>query len=206
MRPFPAEQIVHRTGKCRGCYKQYEKERRRRRGSSTARGLGHQHQQLREQVLREARYCWICGGPGTPDDPLTADHVIPRAAGGTTRRSNLRAAHSSCNARRRAGGGGIASKGHSADPATCFPREKLANRVGAHQTEKRTCPRCGEALEPRRIGRPRIYCPPLHAQEARGHRRVRGAPLAQRAQEVGGAEAALPRGAEAVPRDDQREP
>lgn len=61
------------------------------------------HRRLRAQVLAEERLCWICGGPGTPDDPLTLDHVIARANGGTHVRPNGRAAHRSCNSARGAG-------------------------------------------------------------------------------------------------------
>lgn len=71
------------------------REGRKRRESTTQRGLGYTHQKLREQVLREEPYCWICGKRGTAADPLVADHVIPRSKGGTTTQSNLRAAHSS---------------------------------------------------------------------------------------------------------------
>ena len=60
---------------------------------------GWQHQQARAQVLAEEWLCWRCGKPGTLADPLTADHVIPRAHGGADARHNMRAAHSSCNKR-----------------------------------------------------------------------------------------------------------
>ena len=61
---------------------------------------GRQHRRVRAQVLAEENTCWICGGEGTEDDPLTLDHVIPRAVGGPTTRENGRAAHASCNYRR----------------------------------------------------------------------------------------------------------
>lgn len=63
----------------------------------------HEYLRNREQVLAEEKVCWICGLPGTPDDPLTADHVIPRVRGGTHARSNLRAGHRSCNSAKGAG-------------------------------------------------------------------------------------------------------
>lgn len=55
------------------------------------------HNRLRAQVLAEERVCWICRKPGTPDDPLTLDHVLSRARGGQHTRANGRAAHLSCN-------------------------------------------------------------------------------------------------------------
>lgn len=43
--------------------------------------------------------CHLCGGPGAD----SADHLIPRSAGGTDTLDNLRPAHLSCNQRRGAG-------------------------------------------------------------------------------------------------------
>jgi 5-methylcytosine-specific restriction endonuclease McrA len=117
-----------RRDRCPTCEKEYYRERRKRRGSTTARGLGHQHEQLRERVLAEESRCWLCGEPARPDDPLVADHVVPRAAGGETTRSNLRAAHGSCNSRRGAGGGqGTRRDERPTDPATRFSRRTLVN-------------------------------------------------------------------------------
>ncbi|HCD1553239.1 TPA: HNH endonuclease [Corynebacterium striatum] len=40
--------------------------------------------------------CHLCGREGA----TTADHIIPRALGGTDELSNLRPAHASCNSKR----------------------------------------------------------------------------------------------------------
>ena len=93
-------------GRCRDCLRKYEREKRRRRGSTTQRGLGAEHQRLAKQVLSEEKACWLCGEPAHPDDRLEVDHVVPRAKGGATVRSNLRAAHASCNRGRGSRGGG----------------------------------------------------------------------------------------------------
>lgn len=62
-----------------------------RRGNPTQRGLGHQH---RAQVAALKR-AWVaehgalptacprCGRPITPTNPLTGEHSLPRAQGGT---------------------------------------------------------------------------------------------------------------------------
>ena len=68
--------------------------------TTTQRGLGHAYRKVAAQVLAQEHTCWLCGMPPTATDPLTVDHVIPRAKGGTHQRSNLRAAHSSCNSKR----------------------------------------------------------------------------------------------------------
>jgi 5-methylcytosine-specific restriction endonuclease McrA len=78
----------------------------RRRGTTTARGLGWEHQQAAATVLANATHCWWCGQPPRPDDPLTADHLVPRARGGRSTEDNLVAAHRSCNSRRGKGGRG----------------------------------------------------------------------------------------------------
>jgi 5-methylcytosine-specific restriction endonuclease McrA len=94
----------YKDGRCRECDRAYYRKRRKQRGSTTQRGLGHQHQQLAKQVLSEEKVCWCCGQPARPSDPLEVDHVIPRSEGGKTVRENLRAAHRSCN---RSRGGGV---------------------------------------------------------------------------------------------------
>ena len=56
-----------------------------------------EHDRMRVVVLSEETTCWRCGEPAREDDPLTLDHVVPRAQGGETTRDNCRAAHASCN-------------------------------------------------------------------------------------------------------------
>jgi 5-methylcytosine-specific restriction endonuclease McrA len=60
---------------------------------------GHAHAVAANAAVANALACWRCGKPGTPDDPLTGDHVIARAHGGTDDPSNYRASHRSCNSR-----------------------------------------------------------------------------------------------------------
>lgn len=74
--------------------------RRRDPRTTTARGYGASYQAFRKRVLAEEDCCWLCGAPGTEDDPLQADHVVPLSMGGRRTRDNLRAAHRSCNVRR----------------------------------------------------------------------------------------------------------
>jgi 5-methylcytosine-specific restriction endonuclease McrA len=65
--------------------------------NTTQRGLGAAHRARAQAVLATAQVCAICGRPPTKQDPLTADHTIPRSQGGGD--SPLRAAHRSCNSR-----------------------------------------------------------------------------------------------------------
>ena len=79
--------------------------RARPRPSSHQRGLGAQHQRIRQIVLAEETYCWRCGKPvdkrlpGTHPHGPTADHIHDRADGGANHRANYRLAHRQCNSR-----------------------------------------------------------------------------------------------------------
>lgn len=55
------------------------------------------HNRLRRIVLAEEKVCALCGLLGTPEDPLTLEHVVPRSRGGQHTRVNGHAAHLSCN-------------------------------------------------------------------------------------------------------------
>lgn len=61
---------------------------------------GREHRQVRAMVLATATRCAICLLPPFPDDPLTFDHIVPRAAGGATSLDNAQAVHRSCNSRK----------------------------------------------------------------------------------------------------------
>jgi 5-methylcytosine-specific restriction endonuclease McrA len=84
-------------------------ERAEQRKRYKAQRYSRQYRNLRKQVLAEEALCHLCGLPPTPNDPLTVDHLN----GSSNERSNLRAAHSSCNSRRaarEAEGGGLVAK------------------------------------------------------------------------------------------------
>lgn len=54
-----------------------------RRGSSTQRGLGSAHRRQAAAQIAAVPYCERCGHQGSPDNPLTAEHGLPRARGGS---------------------------------------------------------------------------------------------------------------------------
>lgn len=60
---------------------------------------GHAHARAAKQTLAEETTCWLCGLPGTPEDPLVAGHVLARALGGADSRENYHAVHQSHNQR-----------------------------------------------------------------------------------------------------------
>lgn len=73
-----------------------------RPGSTTAKGLGWEHQQARAAAIRTMRNgepCPYCGLPMTSNQPLDFDHYPPRAIAGNHKQRRL--THRGCN--RRAG-------------------------------------------------------------------------------------------------------
>ena len=79
----------------------------RQRKTTTQRGLGHAHQQIRKRLLakhRDGSDCWWCGEPMFKDPaanfdghPLAADHDVARVNGGI---KASRLLHLTCNSQR----------------------------------------------------------------------------------------------------------
>lgn len=77
-------------------YVKRDRERQRQRGSPTQRGMDYQYQRARLRVLNRDGYrCHWCGGQAS-----TADHLVPRAHGGSSDDGNLVAACLTCNSSR----------------------------------------------------------------------------------------------------------
>lgn len=91
-------ELTTNGSRCEDC--QQERTARinaRPKPNTTKRGLGQAHRARALAVVAAAQVCGMCGRPPTKDDPLTADHTVPRSQGGGD--SPLRAAHRSCNSR-----------------------------------------------------------------------------------------------------------
>lgn len=81
------------------CARHARTSSRNHRGvSRQARGLGAEHDRLRPLVLERDGYRCRLRLPGCTLTATTADHVVPRSAGGATTMVNLRAACGHCNA------------------------------------------------------------------------------------------------------------
>lgn len=85
-------QIIPRGSYCSRCQRGVEQ----RRGTATQRMGSGWNQISRRIISRDNGICHICGLPGAD----TADHLVPRAKGGTNHPSNLAAAHRACNSRK----------------------------------------------------------------------------------------------------------
>jgi 5-methylcytosine-specific restriction endonuclease McrA len=62
-----------------------------------ARPRSRAYNELARAIVANATHCGICGEPPRASDEFVCDHVIPRAHGGPSVASNLRAVHRSCN-------------------------------------------------------------------------------------------------------------
>lgn len=67
-----------------------------------------QRKRHRQAIARSRPACWICGNPVDYSlkwpDPMcfVVDHVLPLAKGGSDDISNKKAAHNTCNSKKRA--------------------------------------------------------------------------------------------------------
>lgn len=67
------------------------------RKSRQARGYGRAHELMRAQVLREEPLCRACLAAGRVGATEIADHIIPKAEGGTDDRSNYQGLCTPCS-------------------------------------------------------------------------------------------------------------
>lgn len=68
-----------------------------KRESRQARGYGRAHDLMRAQVLREEPLCRICTEAGRITPTTIADHVVPKAEGGTDDRGNYQGLCTPCH-------------------------------------------------------------------------------------------------------------
>jgi 5-methylcytosine-specific restriction enzyme A len=73
-------------------------ERHQQGRTAHARGYGAPWRRFRDQVLAEEPCCRPCLAQGRTTPSTMVDHIIPKAAGGTDARSNLRGICRACHA------------------------------------------------------------------------------------------------------------
>ncbi len=66
-----------------------ERARDQARGTAAQRGYDYEWQRKSAIVIKTIGHCVDCGHTGTPDNPLTCDHILPKHKGGTDAWSNL---------------------------------------------------------------------------------------------------------------------
>ena len=83
-------QLHTNPSRCDRCQTQWDKQR-----NLTREHYKGNYRERAKHIRESAVACWICGQGKRPNDPWTADHLIP-----TDPNSPLAAAHRSCNSRR----------------------------------------------------------------------------------------------------------
>lgn len=86
--------------RCPDCKRAHRRNEDRLRGSRHFRGYDREHERLRAETLRDTPYCVDCGHDGSPDNPLSADHIKPLSEGGRTQRDNYMTLCRRCNSRK----------------------------------------------------------------------------------------------------------
>lgn len=72
--------------RCVECQRKYEVQR----GPRTMKGhYDAEWVRLSKRAIKEHPWCVVCNHPGSPDNPLTGDHIIPHGRGGRNVRSNV---------------------------------------------------------------------------------------------------------------------
>ena len=72
------------------------------RETRQARGYGREHDAMRARVLREEPLCRMCAAEGRVSATAIADHIVPKAEGGTDDRTNYQGACDPCHRRKTA--------------------------------------------------------------------------------------------------------
>jgi 5-methylcytosine-specific restriction protein A len=93
---------------CPECRRKRNKAHDARRPPASQRGYGTAWRKLRAEVLAMHPYCSQCGHPGSEDNRLSLDHILPRSQGGDDRLENLRVLCMTCNRAREAGSSPVA--------------------------------------------------------------------------------------------------
>ncbi|MDB5733176.1 MAG: DNAse [Variovorax sp.] len=68
-----------------------------KRASRQERGYGRAHDLMRERVLTEEPLCRICDAAGRVTASCIADHIVPKAEGGTDDRENYQGCCDPCH-------------------------------------------------------------------------------------------------------------
>lgn len=108
------------NGRCLSCRRSKE----RARGTRTGRGYDNDWLRLSADAIRQHPYSSNCGGT----EDLTADHIVPKAAGGRNVLGNVEVLCRRCNSgkRDRGMGAGLGTQTLPAEPRRRLSRKKLA--------------------------------------------------------------------------------
>ena len=77
-------------GRCATHARQVRATYDRIRGTRQERGYDNAWLRLVKEAIKAQPWCSVCMHPGSPDNPLTGDHIIPLSKGGTSTIENIR--------------------------------------------------------------------------------------------------------------------
>lgn len=83
--------------RCAPCKLANSNKRYAARGTTAQRGLSGAHARMSRHYKRTNAACVYCQQTGTPDNPITAGHIIARSHGGGSNLSNYQPECRSCN-------------------------------------------------------------------------------------------------------------
>ena len=117
--------LVH-SAYCETHRRELRRDESRRRPSTTTQGYGAAWRKIRDAVLRDEPLCRACRRSGRTVLATDVDHIVPRRAGGSDKRSNLQplcgTCHSAKTAREDGGFGNARTTGQGGskclDPST----------------------------------------------------------------------------------------
>jgi 5-methylcytosine-specific restriction protein A len=161
---LPADRFKGGSGSCLDCARKYQRDRDKRRGTSTQRGYGPAWGRLRDQLVAEhvQVHGWNCPGLNRaphPSTDLTVDHIVEKVHGGTDDRSNLRVVCTDSNTRR-------TRSTASREPRPRFSRRTLTGTgEGAGIASNKDSPRPSAQLFARNTGFPAAKINPLEPDE-----------------------------------------
>jgi len=95
--------LVRGASRCPPCTARRDQARAQRgqqRGSTAQRGYGAAWQRVVTQALAAQPWCSGCLHPGSPDNPLTGDHIMPLIQGGPCTPANVRVLCRRCNSKK----------------------------------------------------------------------------------------------------------
>jgi 5-methylcytosine-specific restriction enzyme A len=81
--------LVRGASRCPPCTARREQARDQRRGRTAQRGYGAAWQRVVGQAIQAQPWCSVCLHPGSPDNPLTGDHIQPLQTGGPCTPANV---------------------------------------------------------------------------------------------------------------------
>jgi 5-methylcytosine-specific restriction endonuclease McrA len=92
--PYDPDSVPRNNrSRCASCLRAYEREKRQRRGKTSARGYGATWQAMARAQIRRSPLCASCGAR----EDLTVDHIVPLSRGGSSDLSNLQTLCRTCN-------------------------------------------------------------------------------------------------------------